>query len=329
MVPRPAAAVELTWAPNRRQWGVVVPLVSAVIPTFNRAADVRIAVGTAVTQTYPAGALEIIVVDDGGADDTEAVLAREFGARVRYLRKPNGGVASARNVGMAAATGELIALLDDDDEWKPTKVARQVALFAKRPELGMVITDVERMDERRVGFEIFRRRESLPTDGWILPQVLRNPALVPASAMFRREVFTATGGFDTRLRTAEDLDFHLRVALRYPIAVIAEPLTRAMRGHQGLSALSRTNRDYLDVIERFLRDHGHAVTAADRDAALFWAYARNSRGVVFEGSFRDAALLAARAAWRVRRLDEARELQRLGATLARNAVVRLRRTVRG
>jgi hypothetical protein len=147
--------------------------------------------------------------------------------------------------------------------------------------------------------------------------------------MFRREVFTATGGFDTTLRTAEDLDFHLRVALRFPIAVIALPLTRAMRGHQGLSALARTNRDYLDVVERFLRAHGHAVTAADRDAALFWAYARNARGILWDGRFRDAAALAGRAALRVRRPDEARELGKLGVTLAKNAAVRLRRQVRG
>jgi len=330
VVPRPDGAVELTWAANRRQWRVTAPpLVSAVIPTFNRAADVRIAVGTAVAQTYPASALEIIVVDDGGTDDTEAVLRREFGDRVTYLRQANGGVASARNAGMAAATGTLIALLDDDDEWRPDKIARQVEVLERRPEIGMVITDVERMDERRAPIEIFRRRAFIPTDGWVLPQVLRNPALAPASAMFRRTVLDAVGGFDEGLRTAEDLDFHLRVALGFPIAVLAEPLTRAMRGHQGLSALARTNRDYLDVIERFVRDHADQIDARDRDAALFWAYARNSRGVVFEGSFRDAALLAARAAWRVRKPDEARELGRLGATLARNAAVRLRRTVRG
>ncbi|MEZ4403795.1 MAG: glycosyltransferase [Kofleriaceae bacterium] len=305
------------------------PLVSAIIPTFNRSADVRIAVGTVVAQTYPAAALEIIVVDDGGTDDTAAVLAAAFGDRVRYLRKPNGGVAAARNHGLAAARGELLALLDDDDEWQPTKIARQVEVLTARPELGMVITDVERMDERRVGFEIFRRREFIPEDGWVLRHVLRNPALAPASAMFRREVFTATGGFDASLRTAEDLDFHLRVALRFPIAVIAEPLTRAMRGHQGLSALARTNRDYLDVIERFVAAHADAIAPVDRDAALFWAYARNARGILWDGRFRDALALAARAAARTRGSDEARELARLGAVLARNAVVRARRAVGG
>ncbi len=308
----------------------MTPLVSAVIPTYNRSGFVRIAVGTAVAQTYPAAGLEIIVVDDGGSDDTEAVLAREHGSRVRYLKKANGGVSEARNFGMKAARGAYIALLDDDDEWLPTKIERQVELLERRPEIGMVLTDVERMDEDRRGFEIFRRREFIPEDGWVLRHVVRNPALAPASAMFRREVFETVGGFDRKLRTAEDLDFHLRVALRYQEAVIAEPLTRAMRGHQGLSALARTNRDYLDVIEGFLAAHPDAVTPADRDAALFWAYARNARGLLWgDGALGDALALAGKAARRARARRELTELARLGADVARNAAVRARRRVRG
>ncbi len=303
------------------------PLVSAVIPTFNRARDVCIAVGTAAAQTYPASGLEIIVVDDGGSDDTEAVLTRDFGSRVRYLNKPNGGVSAARNFGMKAAQGAYIALLDDDDEWLPTKIERQVELLENRPDIGMVITDVERMDEQRQGFEIFRRREFIPEDGWVLPHVLRNPALAPASAMFRREVFETTGGFDASLRTAEDLDFHLKVARRYQEAVIAEPLTRAMRGHQGLSALARTNRDYLEVIERFLRQHGDSVARSDRDAALFWAYARNARGFLWEGTLQEAVTLAGKAATRARTRTELTELARLGLDVAKNAAVRARRRI--
>ncbi len=326
MTPAPAIDHRAGLGPSSR---VVLPLVSAVIPTFNRAADVRIAVATAVAQTYPADRLEIIVVDDGGTDDTEAVLGRTFGDRVRYLRKANGGVSAARNFGMAAATGAFIALLDDDDEWRPEKIARQVAAFEANPALGMVITDVERMDEHRVGFERFRRREFIPVDGWVLPYVLRNPALAPASAMFRREVFQATGGFDARLRTAEDLDFHLRVARQFQIGVIDQPLTRAMRGHQGLSALARTNRDYLDVIERFLREHGPELAPADRAAARFWAYARNARGTLASGRFRDAVALASQAARNTRRPDEARELARLGVVMAKNAAVRARRALGG
>jgi glycosyltransferase involved in cell wall biosynthesis len=308
---------------------VATPLVSAVIPTYNRSGFVRIAVGTAVAQTYPTAGLEIIVVDDGGRDDTEQVLAREFGSRVRYLKKDNGGVSEARNFGMKAARGQYLALLDDDDEWLPTKIERQVELLEQRPAVGMVITDVERMDEARKGFEIFRRREFIPEDGWVLRHVLRNPALAPASAMLRREVFETVGGFDKRLRTAEDLDFHLRVALRYQEAVIAEPLTRAMRGHQGLSALSRTNRDYLDVIERFVAAHPDAVDQADRDAALFWAHTRNARGLLWgDGALIDALTLAGKAARHARSRPELVELTRLGVDVAKNTAVRARRRLR-
>jgi len=308
---------------------VAPPLVSAVIPTYNRSGFVRIAVGTAMAQTYPAAGLEIIVVDDGGKDDTEQVLAREFGSRVRYLKKENGGVSEARNFGMKAARGAYIALLDDDDEWLPTKIERQVELLEKRPDIGMVITDVERMDEDRKGFEIFRRREFIPEDGWVLRHVLRNPALAPASAMFRREVFETVGGFDKSLRTAEDLDFHLRVALKYQEAVIPEVLTRAMRGHQGLSALARTNTDYLRVIEGFLAAHPEAVPAGDRDAALFWAYARNARGLLWgDGTLADAIALASKAARRARTRSEVAELAKLGMDIAKNSAARARRRLR-
>lgn len=304
------------------------PLVSAVIPTYNRSRDVRLAVASVVAQTYPADALEIVVVDDGGKDDTEQVLDREFGARVRYLRKPNGGVSAARNYGMSHARGEYLALLDDDDEWKPTKIAAQAALLGARPEIGIVITDVERMDERRATFEVFRRREQFPRDGWVLADALRFPSLAPASAMFRRAVFDATGGFDASLRTAEDLDFLLRVVRQFQLAVIAEPLTRAMRGHEGLSNQTRTYRDYIDVVERFVRQHRDDIPAADREAALFWAYTRNARGFLWCDDFAEATRLAGRAAIRTRNAAELRALGKLGVDLAKNAGVRAQRWVK-
>jgi len=301
------------------------PLVSAVIPTYNRRDDVLIAVGTVVAQTYPAKAIEIIVVDDGGTDDTEAALARRFGERIRYLRKPNGGVSSARNAGMTAATGAYIALLDSDDEWLPTKIARQVEFLEARPAFGMVITNVERMDGDRRGFEVFDRRTQIPEDGMVLHHVLRNPALAPASAMLRREVLDDVGGFDEGLRTAEDLEFHLRVALRWPIGVIDQVLTRAMRGHEGLSALAQSYRDYLMVIERFVRDHGHQIDARDRDAALFEAYARNVRGLLWAGEVGEAFRCGLKTAARARSLADARTVARVGADLSRGLAVRVRR----
>jgi glycosyltransferase involved in cell wall biosynthesis len=303
-------------------------LVSAIIPTYNRSRDLRIAVGTALAQTYPASALEIIVVDDGSTDDTAAVVG-ELGDRVRYLKKPNGGVSSARNHGMAAARGDYLALLDSDDEWLPTHVAEQAEFLDRHPDFGLVITDVARMDEQRRDFEIFHRREFIPVDGWVLPYVLRNPALAPASAMLTRAVYEDVGGFDETLRTAEDLDFHLRIALRWQIGVIEKPLTRAMRGHEGLSALARTYRDYLDVVERFVAQHRDAIAPRDRDAALLQAYARNARGMMYDGDLPGALRCAARSAVRARSGGDAVLVGRLGIDLAKGLAVRARRAVRG
>jgi glycosyltransferase involved in cell wall biosynthesis len=301
--------------------------VSAIIPTFNRVRDVRVAIETALAQTYPASALEIVVVDDGSTDGTAEVLRGAFGDRIRLLGKQNGGVSSARNHGLAAARGAYLALLDSDDEWLPAHVEAAVDFLEARPGFGMVITDVTRMDAARRDVEVFRRRAFIPQDGDVLRWVLRNPALVPASATFRREVYEDVGGFDEGLRTAEDLDFHLRVAARWKIGVLERPLTRAMRGHDGLSALAQTYGDYLAVVERFLERNAERVAASDRTAALFQAYARNARGMMHAGDVRAALRCAAQTAGHVRGGDDAVALGRLGVDLAKGLAVRARRAV--
>jgi len=304
-------------------------LVSAVIPTFNRARDVCIAIRTALEQTYPAESIEVIVVDDGSTDDTAEVLRREFGDRIRYLPKANGGVSSARNHGLAAARGEYLALLDSDDEWLPDHVAAQVEYLERRPDFGMVLTDVALMDAQRQDFAVFRRRKCLPEDGRVLRWVLSNPVFVPASATFRRAVYEDVGGFDESLRTAEDLDFHLRVALRWSIGVIERPLTRAMRGHHGLSALAQTLGDDLAVVERLIERHGHAIGQRDIDSALVQARARYARGKLYGGDVAGALRCAASSVARVRRGSDALTAARLAYDLARGIAVRAHRAVRG
>ncbi|MDY6945264.1 MAG: glycosyltransferase family A protein [Pseudomonadota bacterium] len=104
------------------------PLVSVIIPTYNRAALLREAVESALQQTY--SPIEVVVVDDGSTDDTGAVM-QEFGERIRYSRRPNGGVNAARNVGIKQAKGQFLAFLDSDDLWEPYKIELQVALLKK------------------------------------------------------------------------------------------------------------------------------------------------------------------------------------------------------
>ncbi len=114
------------------------PIISVVIPTYNRAAFICRAVDSALGQTY--APLEVVVVDDGSKDDTREVL-RKYGDRIRYVAKENGGVSSARNVGVREATGEYIAFLDSDDTWVPEKLAVQMDIFRAHPDYGMVLSE--------------------------------------------------------------------------------------------------------------------------------------------------------------------------------------------
>ena len=272
-----------------------IPDVSAIIPTYNRRELVIRAIHSALAQTREVG--EIIVVDDGSTDGTGEALGVEFGDRIITVRQANAGVSAARNRGMAMARGRYIALLDSDDEWMPEKTAMQVDWLDAHPDFGMVLCDVERVDFEGRPIDRFRRRDVIREDGWVLHMVLQDPALAPVSAMFRHEVYTDVGGFDETLATAEDLDFHLRVARRWQIGVIEEALARAIRGHDGLSSLSRTYDDYTRVVERSVADAGDKVSAADKSRALAAVYLRNARGAIFDSRFR-AAWAWAQKAWR-------------------------------
>lgn len=303
---------------ERSDPGVVNPLVSTVIPTFNRKADVAVAVRTALAQTHREH--EIIVVDDGSSDGTREALVEEHGERLKILRTERTGVSGARNHGMAAAQGDYIALLDSDDEWLPGKLEAQVRFLEDRPDFGMVVTDVVQMDHRRQAHGVLRRRDAIPEDGDVLTYVIRQPALAPSSALFRRTVLDDVGPFDTGLPTAEDIDFHLRVALRWKIGVIPEPLTRAMRGHDGLSSLPRTYSDYLAVMERFIESHPE-IPLQHRRAGLHAAALRNLRGLLVSGHVGPAVSVGARAATRARSFGDVFDLIRM-TPLAVRVVVR-------
>ncbi len=254
------------------------------------------AIDSALAQTHRID--EIIVVDDGSDDGTGALLDERYGDRIRYVWQANAGVSAARNHGLRLARGRYLALLDSDDVWLPEKTALQVALLRAHPDFGMVLCDVECVDPAGRTIEIVHRREVFREDGPALRWAIHSPALAPASAILRREVYEDVGGFDESLRTAEDIDFHLRVAQRWPMGVVESPLVRTLRGHDGLSADPHTYDDYIRVVERAIANARGLIDDAELDRALATNYARNARGLMIRGRWSDAMRLGHRA-WRL------------------------------
>ncbi|MBI5070619.1 MAG: glycosyltransferase [Deltaproteobacteria bacterium] len=208
------------------------PLVSAVIPTYNYGHFVARAVESVLAQTYHP--LECVVVDDGSTDDTPSVLG-PYQDRIRVIRQANRGLSAARNAGIAAARGPLLALLDADDAWKPEKIARQVALLAQDPEVGAVGCGVELADAAGN-----RRTVPVRTIPEAHPARLRSVALREAwvegsgsGALIPRRVLDEVGPFDEGLRAAEDWDMWLRIAARYRIRNVPETLVTISRHGTG------------------------------------------------------------------------------------------------
>lgn len=202
------------------------PLVSAIIPTYNRAHIVCEAIESVLAQTYPH--IEVIVVDDGSKDDTLARL-QQYGDRIRVVSQANAGPAAARNRGIAVARGDLIAFLDSDDIWLPEKTEQQVALMegAGAPVpccLSNILMKWNSGD--RTSFDIAWLRPSAEAGLWLnVDEVLVTRfVLFNQGIMIRREVLEKIGGFDESIRYLEDYEFPLRLSLEGPWAFIKTPL---------------------------------------------------------------------------------------------------------
>jgi len=202
---------------------MTAPLVSVVMPTFNRLEYVRAAVASVYAQTF--AAWELIVVDDGSGDETHRFLRDTPDERMSVVFHPHTGVpALVRNRGIALARGRYVAFLDSDDRWAPEKLEHQLALMESMPARRWSYTAVRRIDAG--GLEIHSRSVPwVPYAGSILEQVLRIDAqiatpTVMAELAFVREV----GGFDESMRFVEDYDLWGRMALRSEAAVDSTPL---------------------------------------------------------------------------------------------------------
>jgi glycosyltransferase involved in cell wall biosynthesis len=162
------------------------PTVSVVIATYNFERFLARAIDSVLAQDYPAGAIEIIVVDDGSTDGTPELM-KAYDGRARYIRKPNGGHLSTFDRGIGEATGDYIALLDGDDEWLPHKLREQVALLEARPDLGLVHGDMRVVDEdgRVLADSFFAESRIVNVEGDLLWSLVRQNSITTSAVLVR------------------------------------------------------------------------------------------------------------------------------------------------
>jgi len=201
------------------------PTVSVILPTYNRGWVLREAIDSVLAQDFTD--FELIVVDDGSTDDTEQLLDA-YDQDLIVLRQSNQGVSAARNQGIAAAGGRLVAFLDSDDLWLPGKLGRQVDFFNSNP--AAVINQTEEIWIRN-GVRVNPKTRHHKFSGMIFEQSLALCLVSPSAVMIKRSLFDEVGLFDEDLPACEDYDLWLRISWRYPVHLIETPLIVKRGGH--------------------------------------------------------------------------------------------------
>ncbi len=201
------------------------PLISVIIPTYNRGWIIKEAIDSVLAQEYIN--YELIVVDDGSIDDTHDIL-NSYQKNFLVLRQNNKGVSAARNRGFAAASGRFIAFLDSDDIWLPQKLSRQVDFFQSNPD-ALICQTEEIWIRNNVRVNPKKRHEK--PSGMIFEPSLSLCLVSPSAVMIKRSLFEEVGLFDETLPACEDYDLWLRVSCRHQVHLIDTPLIIKRGGH--------------------------------------------------------------------------------------------------
>jgi glycosyltransferase involved in cell wall biosynthesis len=241
------------------------PAVTAIITTYNRATYLEEAVRSVLRQSFVD--FELIILDNSSEDETGSVVQGFNDPRLCYIKHEPLNISQARNLGVKEAQAEYIAFLDDDDQWLPEKLERQVAFFQKAdPSVALVYGGFVRFDSNGRDFHTHEPWQR----GKILRSLLRLEDEFTGSAsnpMLRKAAVLNVGGFDEAVRTGEDWELYLRLAEKYDVDFITEPVVR-IRHHFG-SRLSDRLMDYLDLETRVL-DRFKSLIESDEELHSFW-----------------------------------------------------------
>ena len=227
------------------------PAVSVIIPAYNRSRFLEKAVESVLDQRF--SDYELIIVDDGSTDDTASVV-KKYGNSIRYIRQENRGPSAARNRGIEASRGNLVAFLDSDDWWHRDKLSVQTAAMNSAPKF--FISHTEEIWYRG-GKLLNPKKKHRKLSGEIFQKSLKICMVSMSTVMVRRYLFDLVGLFDEDLPCCEDYDFWLRVAVSHRFLLIDRPLTYKEGGRNDqVSVIYRVGMDRFRIksLVNLLRD---------------------------------------------------------------------------
>lgn len=231
------------------------PLISIVIPVYNGSDYMREAIDSALCQTY--GNIEVLVINDGSSDGGETErIALSYGDRIRYFSKPNGGVASALNMGILEMRGDYFSWLSHDDLYVPEKVERQVAYLSELGDRGVVVySDYVNVDEHNNELYPVRMDHALLSKK-PLYAVFRG-ALHGCTLLIPRSAFVGAGIFND-LRTTQDYDLWFRMIRKHRFVHMPEILVRSRlhpnQGSRSIDATAEANELWIRMMKSLTHD---------------------------------------------------------------------------
>lgn len=211
------------------------PFVDVIIPTYNGMPWLEQTLSSVLAQTYQY--IKVYVIDDGSKDDTESYLATIKDSRVTYIKKKNGGVSSARNVGIQCSSSHFIAFLDSDDLWFPEKLEKQLALMNQDKGIGLVYGHHYNIDEENIILGNLRIYEK----GWIFDKLCNGNFIAGSASMalVRRSVINDVGLFREDFINGEDWELWLRIAKKYRVDFVPE-IIASIRQHSSNAQNNQT-----------------------------------------------------------------------------------------
>jgi glycosyltransferase involved in cell wall biosynthesis len=253
---------------------VINGLVSVNIPIYNGKRFLAKTIQSVLDQTYQN--IEIVLLIDGTHDESEKIIVefqKKYPDKIRYKWQENQGLARTRNELIKMSKGEFIAILDQDDLWRTDKLEKQMALFAKDPEIGVVFSGFTDID---VQGNILRNYTGAMHRGYIFNELVRKYFIPCPSIVFKKEIINKIGLFDLVYKYSEEADFLFKAALFFKFDFVEEPLC-SYRHHDKNTSKNDTLLNYevyllRKNILRFARSNG--ITLSNKNIIRWQIYKR-------------------------------------------------------